>query len=154
MTGQFFDNLSRQLDKGRGQTTLEGYQVQAKVKILNSKVDCCQPMRSQHSVVSKASNNIQCSTTTTFDHHNHIWKPPHSAERHQPQQTLIPSSSKPDKLPQQQQTHSSQPPQHPQIPTQPHNLWTLPLNLLLHQRKEIMRQSRMMMQTVSEIIVN
>ena len=54
----FISNLDRQTEEGQRQTLMEDFQREGKVKVLNSKIDFCQPMRSQFSVVTKNQNNL------------------------------------------------------------------------------------------------
>ena len=56
VTGQFTDNLTRQIDEGRRQTQMEQYQKDNKLTVLNSKIDFCQPMRTNLAVISKSDN--------------------------------------------------------------------------------------------------
>ena len=58
VTGHFRDNLTRQTNEGVRQTDMEKYQAENKITVLNSKIDFCQPMRTNLAVISK-SNNIK-----------------------------------------------------------------------------------------------
>ena len=56
ITSNFTDNLSRQTNEGLRQTNLEKFQAERKVSVLNSKIDFCQPMRTNLNVITKANN--------------------------------------------------------------------------------------------------
>ena len=58
ITDRFQDNLSRQIDEGRRQTVIEQYQTDNKLTVLNSKIDFCQPLRTNLAVISKTVNII------------------------------------------------------------------------------------------------
>ena len=58
ITGQFTDNLTRQTDEGRRQTQMEKFQTEKKLTVLNSKIDFCQPMRTNLAVITKSDNII------------------------------------------------------------------------------------------------
>ena len=56
ITDRFKDNLSRQTDEGRRQTVIEQFQTDNKITVLNSKIDFCQPLRTNLAVISKNIN--------------------------------------------------------------------------------------------------
>ena len=56
VTDTFKSNLSRQSNEGVRQTIMEKFQTDNKVTVLNSKIDFCQPFRTNLTVINKLNN--------------------------------------------------------------------------------------------------